>query len=170
MNDLPKITIYTDGACASQGPRAKCGGWANILIWHKSETEALETVRSGRIFPSTNSRMEAYALLDALQSLRRPCQVEFYSDSIQLVEGVNTWLKRWVANGWKKYTHKPVANQDLWKKIADLRKVHQINGNWVQAHVGAYFKDRTRHHDYNDRCDILAVNEAIAMQKELELT
>ena len=60
---LPKVTIYTDGACSGNpGP----GGWGVLLSFgsHKKEL-------SGGEIETTNNRMELTAALEALKALTR---------------------------------------------------------------------------------------------------
>ena len=73
MQQLAKVDIYTDGACSGNpGP----GGWAAILKTGKYEKEI-----SGFEKDTTNNRMELTAALEALKALKKPCQINFYSDS-----------------------------------------------------------------------------------------
>lgn len=163
MAEMPKITMYTDGACPIDGPRTKCGGWANIVLWNGEET-----VRIGREYPSTNNRMELTALIDGLQSLVVPCEVVFYCDSKYVVNGTNQWLNTWIRKGWRKGSvgGGKIINQDLWEKVAASKKIHKVHGIWVAGHTGPYFVGRTIHHDYNDRCDQMAVQQSLRMSME----
>ena len=45
---------------------------------------------------------------------------------------------------------KDVPNTDLWIKLLELFKIHQINLIWVKGHA---------ENEYNNRCDKLAVSE-----------
>ena len=91
---MTAITIYTDGACSGNpGP----GGWGAILMWQDQKKEL-----SGGEPETTNNRMELMAAIQALEALKRPCQVELYSDSAYLVNAfLQGWLTKWQANGWK---------------------------------------------------------------------
>lgn len=161
MSALPSVTIYCDGACPSSGPRAQCGGWSNIIIW-----DGQETVRVGREYPSTNNRMELLSLIDALQALVVPCEVTFYSDSELLVNGTNHHLNAWIKRNWHSSDYQKIKNRDLWEKVDASRKIHHIQGCWIKGHIGPYFVGRTIHHDYNERCDEMAVAQSIRMSKE----
>ena len=69
---MTKVDIYTDGACrGNPGP----GGWAALLI---AGTERKEV--SGAESSTTNNRMELMAAIVALETLKRPCRVELYTD------------------------------------------------------------------------------------------
>jgi len=136
---LKKVTLYTDGACSGNpGP----GGWACVLIYGEHEKEL-----SGGAAETTNNRMEMTAALEGLKILKRPCKVEFYTDSNYLKDGVTQWLAGWKKRGWKTATRKPVKNQDIWEQLDQVIQTHQIEWHWVKGHAGD---------EYNERCDELA--------------
>ena len=80
MNDLPEVTIYTDGACS---PNPGPGGWAALL-----RAGDQEKVLTGSEKQTTNNRMELTAAVRALQALKRPCRVKLYTDSEYLKRGI----------------------------------------------------------------------------------
>ncbi|NJP39947.1 ribonuclease HI [Oscillospiraceae bacterium HV4-5-C5C] len=141
MKQQPHVTIYTDGAC-SGNPGA--GGWAAVLLAGKAKKEI-----SGAVAQTTNNRMELTAVIKALESLNRACQVELHSDSAYIINAFNNnWLKSWQAKGWKNAAGNPVANQDLWKALLELSAFHTIQWIKVKGHAD---------NDLNNRCDELAV-------------
>ena len=143
MENLPHITIYTDGACSGNpGP----GGWAALLKFGQHEKELF-----GSEPETTNNRMELTAAFEALKALKEPCQIDFYTDSEYLKKGINEWIVNWKRKGWKTAAKKAVKNQDLWKALDEVIQEHQINWHWVRGHAG---------NKYNERVDKLA-REAI---------
>ncbi|MEW9670683.1 ribonuclease HI [Ammoniphilus sp. 3BR4] len=138
---MKEVIIYTDGACSGNpGP----GGWGAILMFgdHKREL-------SGGEKETTNNRMELKAAIEALKALKEPCKVKLHSDSAYLVNCFHQgWYKGWMRNGWKNSKKQPVENQDLWKEILDLMKIHQVEYIKVKGHAD---------NEYNNRCDELAV-------------
>jgi ribonuclease HI len=142
-NAKKKVIIFTDGACSGNpGP----GGWGVLLISgpHKKEL-------SGGELKTTNNRMELTAAIKALQTLNRPCQVDFYTDSEYLRKGITEWIQSWKHRGWKTAAKKPVKNQDLWQELDAAIQPHEIRWHWVRGHAG---------HRENERVDQLA-REAI---------
>ena len=122
------VTIYTDGACSGNpGP----GGWGALLKFGKYKKEL-----SGGERETTNNRMELTAAIKALETLNRPCQIEFYTDSEYLRKGITEWISNWKRRGWKTAAKKPVKNQDLWRKLDGAIQEHQINWHWVRGHAG----------------------------------
>ncbi|HBP19646.1 MAG TPA: ribonuclease HI [Planctomycetes bacterium] len=100
---------------------------------------------------TTNNRMEMIAAIKALGALIEPCEVDLYTDSKYLIDGITKWLPGWQRRGWKTASKKPVKNEDLWRKLAQLEAEHRITWHWVKGHAGD---------ENNERVDRLAVREA----------
>ena len=136
---LPKVTIYTDGACSGNpGP----GGWGAILMSGAHRKEL-----SGGEAATTNNRMELMAAIAALEALKRPSDVELFTDSNYLKDGITKWIHGWKRNGWKTADRKPVKNAELWQRLDTARSGHRIEWRWVKGHAG---------HPQNERADELA--------------
>lgn len=130
-----KVEIYTDGACSGNpGP----GGWGAVLRYDGHEKEI-----SGGEPDTTNNRMEMMAAIMALESLKRPCSVDLYTDSTYLQKGVNEWMAGWKAKNWPA----KIKNQDLWKRLDQILQTHDVQFHWVKGHAG---------HPENERADSLA--------------
>ena len=138
--DPPKrIIIHSDGGChGNPGP----GGWAATLAYGAHTREL-----SGGEPATTNNRMELRAAIEALNLLNQPCEVEFYTDSEYVKNGLTKWIFGWKKNGWKTKTKQPVKNGDLWRALDTASNQHKINWHWVKGHAG---------HEGNERCDQLA--------------
>lgn len=133
MSELPHVTIYSDGACSGNpGP----GGWAALLIFGERTREL-----NGGEAHTTNNRMELTAALQALQALKRPCQVDFYTDSSYLKKGITEWLPGWRSRGWKR-KEGALANKELWQALDQAVRQHQITWHWVRGHAGNRFNER----------------------------
>ena len=136
---LPKVTIYTDGACSGNpGP----GGWGAILMSGPHRKEL-----SGGEATSTNNRMELMAAIAALEALKRPSSIDLYTDSKYLQDGITKWIQGWKRNGWKTADKKDVKNAELWQRLDKARAGHKIEWRWVKGHAG---------HPENERADELA--------------
>jgi ribonuclease HI len=139
VSELPKVSVYTDGACSGNpGP----GGWGAILRFGDVEKE----MKGGEPH-TTNNRMELMAAISALEALKKPCEVELYTDSQYLRNGIMTWINTWKRNGWRTADRKPVKNADLWQRLDAALAHHKVNWHWVRGHAG---------HDLNERADVLA--------------
>ena len=141
---MKTVTLYTDGACSGNpGP----GGWGAILEFQGTEKEL-----SGGEKSTTNNRMELTAVIQGLSALKEPCIVELYSDSKYVIDGLSKgWAVSWQKNGWRKSDKKPALNPDLWEKLLELTRVHQLRYHWVKGHA---------ENPKNNRCDALAVAES----------
>ena len=57
---------------------------------------------SGGKKDTTNNIMEITAVIEGLKHLKRPCEVEIYSDSAYVVNAFNNgWIYNWIKNNWK---------------------------------------------------------------------
>jgi len=145
MAELPKVEIFTDGACkGNPGP----GGWGAVLRSNGKEREL-----SGGESPTTNNRMELMAAIQALNALKKPCHVQLWTDSNYVRDGITKWIHGWRRNGWKTADRKPVKNAELWQALLDASEPHRIEWHWVKGHAG---------HPENERADQLACAEAEA--------
>ena len=128
------VVIYTDGACkGNPGP----GGWGAVLQYGDTEREIF-----GGESPTTNNRMELTAVIRALESLKRRCTVDVYTDSQYVRHGIMTWIHGWKRNGWKTSDRKPVKNDDLWRELDALAAVHDITWHWVKGHADSVGNQR----------------------------
>ncbi len=138
------IRIYTDGACkGNPGP----GGWGALLAYDGTEKELF-----GGEPGTTNNRMELTAVIEALSALKRPCRVILHTDSQYVQKGITEWIHGWKKRGWKTAGKAPVKNEDLWRKLDEVIRTHEIDWVWVRGHSG---------HDGNERADALA-NKGVA--------
>tara|TARA_Y100000588_G_scaffold167937_1_gene181785 strand:- start:255 stop:698 length:444 start_codon:yes stop_codon:yes gene_type:complete len=136
---MKQVDIYTDGACrGNPGP----GGWGVLLRSNNKEKELC-----GGSLDTTNNQMELLAAIKALESLKESCQVNLYTDSKYVKQGITEWIIKWKANGFKNSKKKPVVNAELWIRLDNLASQHKINWQWVKGHAG---------HIDNERADELA--------------
>ncbi len=141
-DDVPghrTVDIFTDGACSGNpGP----GGWGAILRYGEVEKELY-----GGEPATTNNRMELMAAIMALEALKKPVTVRLFTDSEYVKNGITKWIHGWKAKGWLTADRKPVKNVDLWQRLEEAKKQHEIEFHWVRGHAG---------HPENERADELA--------------
>lgn len=145
-----KVTIYTDGSARGNpnGP----GGYGTVLQYTDTKGILHEREYSQGYIRTTNNRMELMAAIVGLEALIKPCDVKLYSDSQYLVKAFNEgWLDSWIAKGWKRGKNEPVKNRDLWERLLEAKKPHEVEFIWVKGHAG---------HSGNERCDLLATTAA----------
>ena len=146
MTNKTKVTLYTDGACSGN---PGVGGYGAILVHVDANGIKHEKEFSQGYKMTTNNQMELLAVIVGLEALKKPCEVTVYSDSKYVVDAFNNkWIDGWIAKGWKTAGKSPVKNVDLWKRLLEAKKQHDVEFIWVKGHAG---------HEYNERCDSLAV-------------
>ena len=144
------LKIYTDGAARGNpdGP----GGYGALLQYTDSNGTVHERELSAGYKRTTNNRMELMAAIVALEALNKPCKIELFSDSKYLTDAFNQkWIESWLKKNWKNSQNKPVKNIDLWKRLLEAVKIHDVTFIWVKGHNG---------HPGNERCDVLATKAA----------
>ena len=146
-----KVIIYTDGSARSNPGR---GGYGAVLTYTNPAGKTFTSELSRGYAKTTNNRMELLGVITGLEALKRPCTVEVHSDSQYVVNAFNQhWVEGWLKRGWKNSKKEPVKNSDLWKRLLEAKKPHNVSFHWVKGHAG---------HPENERCDQLAVAQSKA--------
>jgi len=143
LDDLPQVTIYSDGGCS---PNPGFGAWAVLLMFKHESGEVVKKELTGFNPDTTNNQMELTAAIQALEALNTGCIVNFYTDSEYVKNGITTWMKGWIKNGWRTASKQPVKNQDLWERLNLATQRHTIQWHWTRGHAGD---------EYNERVDFL---------------
>jgi len=141
------VEIWTDGACSGNpGP----GGWGALLRYGEHEKELYGSEKD-----TTNNRMELMAAIMGLESLKKECQVELWTDSAYVKNGITSWIHNWKKNGWRGSDKKEVKNKDLWIRLEEVSKKHKVTWQWIKGHAG---------HIENERADKLARQGSLEAQ------
>ena len=139
MQTEDRVEIWTDGACKGN---PGIGGWGVLMKFGQIE----KTLHGGELL-TTNNRMEMMAVIEALLSLKRPCQVILHVDSQYVMKGMTEWIQGWKLRGWRTADKKPVKNADLWLLMDTQVQRHEVSWRWVKGHAGD---------PGNERADLLA--------------
>jgi ribonuclease HI len=135
------VQAYTDGSCNTT---TGDGGWAFLI-----KDQGYQKTASGYEANTTNNRMELTAAVQALSVLGKHCIVTLVTDSEYLKRAfTDGWVESWQKNGWRTAKRQPVKNQDLWRKLVEFARFHQITWSWVRGHTG---------HPANEQVDKLAL-------------
>ena len=125
---MKEVIIYTDGACrGNPGP----GGWGALIKFDTAEKEIF-----GGQNNTTNNQMELSAAIEGLSILKEPCNVELFTDSKYVMDGITQWIQNWKKNNWKTSAKKDVKNKELWQQLDQLMSYHQVQWRWVKGHSG----------------------------------
>ena len=154
MDTRPLITLYTDGACSGNpGP----GGYGLILQYTDKDGTLHERTYSEGFSETTNNRMELLSAIVGLEHLLKPCRVALYSDSRYLCDAFNEgWIKTWERENFRRGKKNEVKNIDLWERLLEAMKPHEVSFYWVKGHVG---------NPLNERCDKMAVQAYLSLSK-----
>lgn len=130
---MDKIIIYCDGGCRGNQNTENVGGWGAVLKYK----DKVKEIHGGQL-NTTNNIMELTAAIKSLESLKsNNIPVEVYIDSAYVVNGMNEWIKGWIAKGWRKSNKKPVENKELWIKLKEVSdKQPNIKFLKVTGHSG----------------------------------
>ena len=127
------------------------GGWGAILIYKDVKKEI-----SGGMKETTNNIMEITAVIEGLKMLKRPCEVDVYSDSAYVVNAfLEGWIDSWQKNNWRTSNKQPVKNRELWEELYKLTTEHKVQFIKVKGHSD---------NELNNRCDELARKETEKIQ------
>ena len=134
------ITIFTDGACSGN---PGIGGWGGVIIIPNKDPIYLH----GGKKDTTNNQMEITAAIKVLQYFQQSQNIDIFTDSKYVKNGIESWINNWKKNGWKTSSKKPVKNKDLWVSLDEQIRIHKVKWNWVKGHSG---------NKNNEMADILA--------------
>ena len=134
------VQIFTDGACSGN---PGIGGWGVVIIIDKKEPIFL----NGGERHTTNNRMELMAAIQSILFFDEKNELEIFTDSKYLKDGIESWIHKWKQNGWKTSNKKTVKNKDLWIELERVISNHSINWNWVKGHAN---------NEFNEKADYLA--------------
>lgn len=149
------MDIYTDGSCLNN---PGIGGWAFIMIHNDGITSRWANSQCS----TTNNIMELTAAIKALEfaSSKDITDVNLYTDSNYVKNGITQWIHSWKQNGWKSANNKSIKNDTLWKTLDSLSEQF-TNLNWI--HVKAHSTNK-----YNNMVDKLAREAAENKVSEVE--
>ena len=125
---MERIKIYTDGACRGNPGR---GGWGVFII----NGQESKKIFGGKV-ETTNNEMELTAAIKGLESFNSPTDLDLYTASKYVMDGINDWIHNWKRNGWKTANKKPVKRSNLWIELDKLNSFHDVKWYWVKGHSG----------------------------------
>ena len=146
------VKLYTDGSCITT---KRCGGWAATAI--ENDRKIVEIC--GGDSDTTNNIMELRSVIEGLKRMKSLGyhEVEVYTDSMYVKNGITIWINNWVKNNWKNSKGEPVKNKSLWVELLSV-KWEGVTFNWVKAHNG----DK-----WNEEVDTLAFSISKLLENRL---
>jgi ribonuclease HI len=149
------VAVYADESCLGNGRDGdNPGGAGGLIEWLDPRSSEVTRCDYWISEPATtNNRMALRSVIEAFRALSRSdnsYRVVFTSDSSYIVNGLNEWLRKWKAQGWKKKGG-PILNLELWKEVDSVISPHEYRGRWVGGHAG---------HPQNEYANFLATRAA----------
>lgn len=145
-----KIRIYTDGAYSRKNNIGGCAFLAQYLIYNQEVGDFVvvkEADGSRTIKNTTSNRMELQAIIDGLNFIKHPRNVEIISDATYCTDTINRWLSSFIKDRYR-------LNYDLMIKLHEAicrMKPFTVTGIWVRGHCG---------NEHNERVNELAQRAA----------
>lgn len=134
-------------------PYARCG--AGVVLIYEGVMKELSVPLPNYI---TNNQAEVSAVIIGLQALKEPCQVDLWSDSSYMKQGITSWISGWKRRGWKTANKgSDVKNRELWEELDRLTGIHDVRFHWEKGHSD---------NEYNILADKLAREAAEGLVKE----
>ncbi|EKO3979636.1 ribonuclease H [Vibrio fluvialis] len=129
------LSVYCDGSAPDNQHGCLQGG-VGVAVYdalgHCIHEYSSTVRRAGGV---TNQRAELLALIIALLVAGEGDSI--FSDSKYCVQGFNEWLDNWKRNAWRNSSKKPVANQDLWLLVDELKAIRLgVSVEHVAGHSG----------------------------------
>ena len=122
------VDVYTNGTCNSRHGKNpnNTGGWGALLKSAEKEREIFGGEKNTTLY-----RMELTAVVVALETLLCACNVTIHANSKYIQDGVNIWMSEWKQRDWRAASGKPIKNLDLWIRLDEVIKKHNIT--WVHS-------------------------------------
>lgn len=77
----------------------------------------------------TANQLALVAMYRAIKELKKPCEVEVFTDSLYLRGNFVSNMQNWKQNSWLNSKGEPVANGDLWRKLEKATEQHVVRFN-----------------------------------------
>ena len=130
------------------GMKAGRAAYAYVISAGTSKGEATYT-GFGVHQDATVNRINLAALKSALEHFHSPAEITVYTDSSTIAGAFNCGnLKAWENNGFQTAKKKPLANAELWRRIAELVRRHLVNVILTRRHQYTDWAERELERKY----------------------
>ncbi len=159
----PLVAVYADESCLGNGRTGATPGGFGSLIEYRGQGDVLlrfDMWDSER--DTTNNQMALRSVIDTFDALSRKgnaLSVQFTTDSRYIVDGLTSWVRGWMARGWRR-KEGAVENVELWQSAVESIAKHQCQWRWVRGHAG---------HPQNEYANHLATRAAAEQNRSAGL-
>lgn len=135
----PLIAVYADESCLGNGKSgATPGGLGALVEWRRPDGVIARFDLWDSEPDTTNNRMALRSVIDTFTALSRKgnrMSVRFTTDSRYIVDGMTSWVRGWIARGWRR-KEGAVENLELWQAAVESIAPHECQWAWVKGHAG----------------------------------
>lgn len=135
----PLVAVYADESCLGNGKAGDTpGGFGALIEWRRPDGVIARYDLWASEPNTTNNKMALRSVIDTYVALSRKgnsLSVKFTTDSRYIVDGMTSWVRGWMARGWRR-KEGAVENLELWKAAVDAIAKHETQWNWVKGHAG----------------------------------
>ena len=155
----PLVAVYADESCLGNGQRGDTPGGLGALIEFRKTDGSIQRFDLWASEPdTTNNRMALRSVIDTYDAMSQKgnaLSVLFTTDSRYIVDGMTSWVRGWMARGWKR-AQGPVENVELWQAAVAAVAAHETQWAWVKGHAG---------HPQNEYANHLATRAAAVQDR-----
>lgn len=120
MEEIKTVNLYIDTSV--RGPQRKKGAYGFILETITAEGPATLS-KITKLEETTEHQSLCLAIREALQRIKKPCQVVVHTQSEYIVAAIKFWLQTWKYSDWLNAKGKEVADADSWQEIASRYEI-----------------------------------------------
>ncbi len=139
---MNQIIIFTDGSTLNNQSKGKRKGGVGVFFGDEDTRNisiSLEETDTNKV---TNQVAELLACIKGIEKVVTSQKIGknkiiIYTDSMYIVNMMNSWAKNWEKNNWKKSDGEDILNPDLVKKLY----YYSINLNVEFNHVKSHTKE-----------------------------
>ena len=135
----PLVAVFADESCLGNGKiGATPGGLGALVEWRRPDGMIQRFDLWASEPDTTNNRMALRSVSDTMQALSRKgnaLSVQFTTDSRYIVDGMTSWVRGWMARGWRR-KEGVVENLELWQAAVESIARHECQWSWVKGHAG----------------------------------
>ena len=135
----PLVAVYADESCLGNGKSGDTPGGLGALVEFRKADGTLARFDLWASEPNTtNNRMALRSVIDTYAAMSRKgnrLSVQFTTDSRYIVDGMTSWVKGWMARGWRRKDG-AVENVELWQAAVEAIALHDTQWCWVKGHAG----------------------------------
>ena len=136
---FPLVAVYADESCLGNGQEgATPGGLGALVEFRRGDGDVVRFDLWDAEPDTTNNRMALRSVIDTFAAMSRKgntLSVQFTTDSRYIVDGMTSWVRGWMARGWRR-KEGPVENLALWQAAVASIAAHEVQWCWVRGHAG----------------------------------